>query len=135
MRVRVKVEGEGGGCRASPAWRGEGACQGGAWGLRLGALLAAAEGPSRASARGTWKSLGYKLPVLKLQATSCRLQATGCRLQATSCRLQAAGCKLQGTGDKLQATSYRLQAASYSLQATSDKLQATSHRLQATGHK
>ena len=70
---------------------GEGACQGGAWGLRLGALFAAAEGPSRASARGTWKSLGYKLPVLKLQA-------------------HAAGYKLQATSDKLQATSYKLQA-------------------------
>ena len=87
MRVRV----EGGGCRASPAWRGEGAGQDGAWGLRLGALFAAAEGPSRASARGTWKSLGYTLPVLKLQA-------------------KAAGYKLQATSDKLQATSYKLQA-------------------------
>lgn len=86
MRVRV----EGGGCTASPAWRGEGAGQDGAWGLRLGALFAAAEGPSRASARGTWKSLGYKLPVLKLQA-----QAAGYKLPATSCRRQATGYKLQ----------------------------------------
>ena len=106
-RVRLEGEGagEGGGCTASPAWRGEGACQDGAWGLRLGALFAAAEGPSRASARGTWKSLGYKLPVLKLQA-----QAAGYKLQATSCRLQA-------TSYKLQATSYKLPAAGYKLQA------------------
>ena len=108
--MRVQVEGEGGGCRVSPAWRGEGACQRGAWGLRLGALLAVAEGPSRASARCTWKSLGYKLPVLKLQA-------------------QAAGYKLQATSYK--ATSYKLQAASYKLQAAGYKLQAASYKLQA----
>ena len=58
----------------------------------MGALFAAAE-----AARGTWKSLGYKLPVLKLQA-------------------QAAGYKLQATSYKLQATSYKLQATSYKLQ-------------------
>ena len=75
--------------------------------LALGALLAVAEGPSRASARGTWKSLGYKLPVLKLQA-----QAAGYKLQATSYKLQAASYNY-----KLQATSYKLPAAGYKLQA------------------